>query len=290
MGKMIYAILDKNNGTIYFSDTKRTEEELETTELLYTSDTLTLDDIKRDLRPWICLGSSHYKNTPEIKEYLKSGNIHEFYTRIYPNEIKSELERFNKDYMFLYSLGCVSSAFKPYNIDDLSNLIYDCDIYNYLTELYGKTNVDTVYEYRSLGKDEKNFLEIFTQQGTKDKKLQWIEKNLDNINQETLNFLPEWYRLSLRTVGNKKQINTLEYKNPNAIGGNDEVDSKKIKDMFFSTFKLGETYTGQEIKEKIQEIYITLGITKTPKISDLVEFFEITNVSMKSSYRIDLRK
>lgn len=288
---MIYAILDKTNKAIYFTDTPRTEEDLDFTELLYTSDLITLEDIQRDLRPWICLRSTsrtYYHNVPEIKTYLESGNTAEFYTRVYPSEVKSEIEKFVKDYEFLISLGCLNSD--SHITQPIPELIYDCDIYNYLSEVYGKESVEVVYSYRSLGRDEKNFLLEFTKQGTKDKKLCWLEKNIGTLNQAVLDFLPGWYRLSLRTVGNKINHETLEYKNHETIGGNSEVGQKQLKDIFFDTFKLGETYTGQEIKEKIQKIYGELGITKTPKISDLTEYFEITNVSIKSSYRIDLRK
>lgn len=288
---MIYAILDKTNEAVYFTDTSRTEEELDYTELLYTSDIITLEDIQRDLRPWICLRSTsrtYYHNVPEIKTYLESGNTAEFYTRVYPSEVKSEIERFVKDYEFLVSLGCLNSG--PHITQPISELIYDCDIYNYLSEVYGKESVEVVYSYRSLGRDEKNFLLEFTKQGTRDKKLLWVEKNIGTLNPDVLDFLPGWYRLSLRTVGNKINHETLEYRNHEPIGGNSEVRQKQLKDIFFDTFKLGETYTGQEIKEKIQTIYGELGITKTPKISDLSEYFEITSVSIKSSYRIDLRK
>lgn len=291
MGKMIYAILDKTNKAVYFADTPRTEEELDYTELLYTSDSITLEDIQRDLRPWICLRSTsriYYHNVPEIKTYLESGNTAEFYTRVYPSEVKSEIERFIQDYEFLVSLGCLNSG--PHITQPIPELIYDCDIYNYLSEVYGKESVEVVYSYRSLGRDEKNFLLEFTKQGTRDKKLSWVEKNIGTLNQAVLDFLPGWYRLSLRTIGNKINHETLEYKNHELIGGNNEVRQKQLKDIFFDTFKLGETYTGQEIKEKIQTIYGELGITKTPKISDLTEYFEITSVSIKSSYRIDLRK
>lgn len=288
---MIYAILDKTNEAVYFADTPRTEEELDYTELLYTSDSITLEDIQRDLRPWICLRSTtrtYYHNVPEIKTYLESGNTAEFYTRVYPSEVKSEIERFIRDYEFLVSLGCLNSC--PHITQPISELIYDCDIYNYLSEVYGKESVEVVYSYRSLGRDEKNFLLEFTKQGTRDKKLSWVEKNIGTLNQTVLDFLPGWYRLSLRMVGNKINQETLEYKNHELIGGDNEVGQKQLKDIFFDTFKLGETYTGQEIKEKMQTIYGELGITKTPKISDLSEYFEITSVSIKSSYRIDLRK
>lgn len=288
---MIYAILDKTNEAVYFADTPRTEEELDYTELLYTSDSITLEDIQRDLRPWICLRSTtrtYYHNVPEIKTYLESGNTAEFYTRVYPSEVKSEIERFIRDYEFLVSLGCLNLC--PHITQPIPELIYDCDIYNYLSEVYGKESVEVVYSYRSLGRDEKNFLLEFTKQGTRDKKLNWVEKNIGTLNQAVLDFLPGWYRLSLRTVGNKINHETLEYKNHELIGGNNEVGQKQLKDIFFDTFKLGETYTGQEIKEKIQTIYGELGITKTPKISDLSEYFDITSVSIKSSYRINLRK
>lgn len=288
---MIYAILDKTNKAIYFTDAPRTEEELDYTELLYTSDSITLEDIQRDLRPWICLRSTtrtYYHNVPEIKTYLESGNTAEFYTRVYPSEVKSEIERFIQDYEFLVSLGCFNSG--PHITQPIPELIYDCDIYNYLSEVYGKESVEVVNSYRSLGRDEKNFLLEFTKQGTRDKKLSWVEKNIGTLNQAVLDFLPGWYRLSLRIVGNKINHEMLEYKNHELIGGNSEVGQKQLKDIFFDTFKLGETYTGQEIKEKIQKIYGELGITKTPKISDLSEYFEITSVSIKSSYRIDLRK
>jgi hypothetical protein len=291
MGKMIYAILDKSNGAIYFTDTPRTEEEQDFTELLYTSDIVTPEDIQRDLRPWICLRSTsktYYHNVPEIKTYLESGNTAEFYTRVYPGEVKSEIERFIRDYDFLVSLGCLGP--RPTITQDIPELIYDCDIYNYLSEVYGKEAVEVIYSYRSLGRDEKNFLSEFIKQGTRDKKLGWVEKNIDTLNSDVLDFLPGWYRLSLRTVGNKTSTEIPEYKNLKPIGGNNEVGEKQVKDIFFDAFKLGETYTGQEIKEKIQTIYNELGITKTPKISDLYEYFEITNVSIKSSYRIDLRK
>lgn len=288
---MIYAILDKTNEAVYFANTPRTEEELDYTELLYTSDSITLEDIQRDLRPWICLRSTtriYYHNVPEIKTYLESGNTAEFYTRVYPSEVKSEIERFLRDYDFLVSLGCLSP--RPTITQDIPELIYDCDIYNYLSEVYGKEVVEVIYSYRSLGKDEKNFLSEFIKQGTRDKKLGWVEKNIDTLNSDVLDFLPGWYRLSLRAVGNKISAEIPEYKNSELIGGKNEVEKKQIKDIFFDTFRLGETYTGQEIKEKIQTIYNELGITKTPKISDLYEYFEITSVSIKSSYRIDLRK
>jgi hypothetical protein len=188
----------------------------------------------------------------------------------------------------LVSLGCLNPVHRE--DQNIPELTYDCDIYNYLSEVYGKESVEVVYSYRSLGRDEKNFLYEFTKQGTRDKKLSWVEKNIGTLNQAVLDFLPGWYRLSLRMVGNKINHEMLEYKNHELIGGNNEVGQKQLKDIFFDTFKLGETYTGQEIKEKIQTIYGELGITKTPKISDLSEYFEITSVSIKSSYRIDLRK
>lgn len=292
---MIYAILDKTIDKIYFTDTPRKEEELDNTELLYTSDSKTLDTIKQDLRPWICLkvnSGVYYHNVPEIKDYMMDNITVGRYTKIYPSEVKSELERFIKDYTLLTRVGCIESTkVSPTDIDDLLKIItYDCDVYNLLSEVYGRENTDLVYSYKSLGVSEKTLLQDFIKQGTRDKKLQYLEKNIGGLNPEVLDFLPGWYRISLKTLGYRTSRKDLEYKNQEALGGKEEPEHEKIRTKFFDIFKLGKTYTGQEVKEMIQDVYKSLGITRTPKISDLFEFFEVTSVSQKSSYRIDLKK
>ena len=288
---MIYAILDKSKNLIYFTTFPRSEEEQEHTELLYTSDIKTLEDIEQDLRPWIYLldnSGNYYKNVPEIGEYMTGKLKAEQYTRIYSSEIKSEIEEFMKDYSILVNLSIVPGGLKI-NYSEIPELLYDCDLYNYLESVFGSAVSEFVFSYKLLGRDEKQFLSEFIKQSTKDKKLGYLRNNIDKISSSVIEFLPLWYRLGLRVVGNRESSEVPEYKNLDLIGGDIDINSI-LKDRFFDVFKLGNIYTGQEVKDKIQTIYNELGILKTPKISDLLEYFEVTSVSLKSSYRIDLRK
>ena len=299
--QMIYAILDKNKNLIYFSNQKRSEEELDFTELLYTSDIVSLEDIKKDLRPILYLKSTeimYYKNVPEVKEYLETGKIHYPYYKIYPQDIDREIDDFLEDYNFLCNLGCCKSI-TLYNeeLEEVKPLIkYDCDIYNYLESKLGKDSLDIVFLYRSLNLDCKQFLFEFINIGTQDKKSDYIKNsNIPQNNPEVLEFLPLWFRLNYKILGNYRKDNEcekLEYNRVESLGNLEQKDKikEKIKEDFFKIFKLDMVLPGYEIKRLIQEIYDSNGLKKTAKISDLCDYFEITSVSSSSSYRIDLRK
>lgn len=47
------------------------------------------------------------------------------------------------------------------------------------------------------------------------------------------------------------------------------------KEVILNNFQIQQRYSLKEIKEKVREIYQNLGITKTPKASDLEEYFEV---------------
>ena len=163
---MIYALLDKNIetlGLIYFSDKTRNEEELEKTELLYTSDIVSLEDIRLTLRPWLALEinkeKNYYRNVPEIKEFLETGELDIFYTRIHQIDAVKEIEDFLDSWKFLRSLGCIDDN-TPFDFwpDIKDKVLYDCDVYNYLVKRFTRPVVDIVYSYKSLNIDEKKFL------------------------------------------------------------------------------------------------------------------------------------
>ena len=54
----------------------------------------------------------------------------------------------------------------------------------------------------------------------------------------------------------------------------------KIRDQFLTTFSLGQTYSLKEAKEMIRNIYLGLGLSKTPKATDLEEFFNLIYVGI----------
>ena len=56
------------------------------------------------------------------------------------------------------------------------------------------------------------------------------------------------------------------------------LKSSPLSEAIYSTFNIKTRYTLKEIKEKLREIYTTLHLSKTPKASDLEEFFEVKDV------------
>ena len=51
-------------------------------------------------------------------------------------------------------------------------------------------------------------------------------------------------------------------------------------DIIVAEFNVGASYTKKDIKQKLKDIYFTLGISKTPKASDLEKYFEINEVKI----------
>lgn len=295
---ILYAILNKLNGYIYFSGTSRLQEEQENTELLWTSEIRTFGEVRKCLRPWICLwDEKYYKNVQEIEEFMSGKPVEIPYSRVWKSEIDSEISKFIDDFTFLQFLGCIPQNLTPHeNMETREKIKYDCDIINYLEDIFGKTYVDIVYLYKKLDKKSKEFLKTFSDILTKDKKSEYIKTNIQNVDQTVLEFLPLWFRLDYKlsgSYGNKNNIiNSLEYNTPKHLGDTGEDIERKLRSEFYETFKLDSVYTGQETKTLIQTIYNSLGIKRTAKITDLSDYFEITKVNSgnESSYRIDLRK
>ena len=67
----------------------------------------------------------------------------------------------------------------------------------------------------------------------------------------------------------------------------DGISDKLLQDplsiSIYSNFKESQRYTLKEIKEKLGEIYQNLGITKTPKASNLSEYFEVSKTRITTS-------
>jgi hypothetical protein len=128
--------------------------------------------------------------------------------------------------------------------------------------------------------------------GTRDKKSTYLRTSMiPKNNPEVLEFLPLWYRLDYKISYKKKNNIDLEFKNQESLGDSNDLNML-LEEKIYDEFLLDKTYTGQEIKNKIQDIYTELGIKQTAKITDLQNYFEITkvNINNESSYRIDFRK
>lgn len=95
----------------------------------------------------------------------------------------------------------------------------------------------------------------------------WLPRNYRNY----LNYLgPEKIRSSnYYEASLKQEISRLQF------GDGREL----VKSSFSKEFIISEKYTLKEIKEKIRIIYNSLGILKTPKATDILEYFEVREYS-----------
>jgi hypothetical protein len=56
----------------------------------------------------------------------------------------------------------------------------------------------------------------------------------------------------------------------------DRVHKDEISNRVYGEFSLGSIYSLKEIKEKLKYIYSGLGISKNPKATDILEYFNIS--------------
>ena len=74
-------------------------------------------------------------------------------------------------------------------------------------------------------------------------------------------------------------MKTLEYqeslirKEWNRIMGNHQIKDE-LQERIYQEFQVGQSYTKSFIKEKLREIYLELGYQKTPKASQINDWFE----------------
>jgi hypothetical protein len=96
-------------------------------------------------------------------------------------------------------------------------------------------------------------------------------------------WLPLDYRNYLNSLGpiRIKEINCREKEILREI--NNLCQSNPIKNLFIESFQLGSRFTLKSIKEIVRKIYNELGVIKTPKATDILEYFEVKPVFIYDS-------
>ena len=90
--------------------------------------------------------------------------------------------------------------------------------------------------------------------------------------------LPEIFT-NYYTVLGSERIRALGYnitdmkREYEGVIGNQNID---IKSIILSSFNVGGRYTKTSIKEKLSSIYSSSGYSKTPKATDLENYFEVS--------------
>ena len=84
----------------------------------------------------------------------------------------------------------------------------------------------------------------------------------------------------IKALGYNKYYLDKEY---DKLYGNQDVDMFDVKNEIVSEFEIGQKYAKAEIKSKLGEIYNRMKLTKTPKASDLEEYFELKPCKLSNS-------
>lgn len=217
------------------------------------------------------------KNKLEYRYYDKS-NLGSFIDEIY----------LAKNIMF--KLGLFSFNKFDLNKDSILNnqkIELVCDLYNYIEDKLGENSFNWFIEFKSLNDEEKFFILELSNKLTRDKKIEFFNKNFykyTNNEDIILSLLPDWIKINYKILNNynnnleRKQLTSPEYKiNDRYIGNNlfniDELLKKEIYNSFF----VGEILDAEYIKEKLSEIYKNLGLSKKEKVKDLSNYFNIKN-------------
>ena len=168
---------------------------------------------------------------------------------------------------------------------------------------FAKVTADLSYEeYIDKTKELEGLRSLCTSKGSFEAKMKVICDLLLNprwntkIHISDLYWLPRTYRNYLNYLGPEK-IRSSDYYEASLKKEMDlmksfrsEKDTKKdiqdprIQMEFIKEFIISERYTLKCIKKIIKEVYVRLNITKTPKATDLLEYFEVKPVFIYDSF------
>lgn len=66
-------------------------------------------------------------------------------------------------------------------------------------------------------------------------------------------------------------------------GWEDSTKEEKLIKSIYSDFAVGDRLLNSEIKIKLKKIYENLSLSKTPKATDLMDYFELTKTNITTS-------
>jgi len=277
--------------------------------LIYTLEMELGEKLLNFLRPYkkLNLSSGLYKLSvlEEIDNINQDINycIDFGYSKISEVQKQDLLQDYTMSYNSLVSLGIVEDSIQTKKEDLIKYIEYDCDIVNYLEEVYGDKVSNLLLDYSDLSQQQKDFLNNLMKETTKERKLKYIKENLGIINLETIyEFIPSKYLCDLKIFGLKlgneiKELtpNTPEFKVSSRLDGDlngtTELD-EIIKREIYNEFKLGEVTRGSELKTRLSAIYRANNLNKTARLVDLLDYFVITKAKSEYEwfYRIVNRK
>lgn len=321
---MIYIYSNRNKNIIILSsfqrDLKQDEDEINDSDDIFKESNLlfTLDVdfnnqyIKDNLRRWLILWIKEdnfrcYKYRESIITWLKNikedgisnGRLLNYTPKlILEGERKRLINSFLDTKSFLVKNHIVEDE-SPVSTPVTEDMIeYNCDVYNYLEEVYPRLS-NIISEYSMLGEKKKIAIHEFYGLKTRENQIAYLRTNGNIDVADLVDFLPDWCVFGLlisedrlRKTNEKNDSDMPEFRNKNKIDDKDFLRRHKdslIRAEIFRSFGINEVWTGNQIKEKIREIYALYEYTDgKPRISEINKYFEVNKT--RQGYRIGFRK
>ena len=123
-------------------------------------------------------------------------------------------------------------------------------------------------------------------------KMKFLCDNVNNFTEEEFssilgsidivfkNYFTVLGRDRIRALQYKKSVLNSEYQRQK----NNQFNSRNLDDIVYSEFKVGEKYLKSYIKQRLGEIYESLGIKLSPKATDLEKYFELKLVDVVDEF------
>ena len=255
----------------------------------------------------------HYK----FKSYLRSGrewisyeqDILEFFTTHTTKESLTEIKRENCDEFFKYKKKYINPVLHNLKVNmieyitvqenllnKIKSLRYESAINNYFKTNYPDVDFNTP---EIISKEVQKILQEFENQQYFTGKMKYLYSlNMDeDIAKQVLNNIYDTHYSKYYWTIPAGRAGTLHYQkgelekeyqaimHPELIPTKDKEDlekKEKAKSIIISSFLPENKYLKSDIKETLRKIYEDLGYNKTPKASDLEEYFELHPYQIKN--------
>lgn len=154
-----------------------------------------------------------------------------------------------------------------------------------------------ISDYCNLSEKVAEFLVQFDSYTQFTDKMKYLCDNVTDLSEEEfssiLGSIDIIFKNYFLTLG-KERIRALQYRKY-ALDSeyqrqkNNQFNSKNLDDIIYFEFKIGEKYLKSYIKQRLGEIYESLGLRLSPKATDLEKYFEVnkTQVTNKETGKRD---
>ena len=209
-------------------------------------------------------------------------------------EFRSEVNKI-VDYVLNIRLldGSITSDDAAKQKDNLASNIIDKKRLRTISSVWRYVNkVFNIYspEINDLEEDVRDFISKFNYYKQYTQKMKFLCESLESLTDNQISIIlsqiPIDYSTYYITLG-PDRVKTFGYQKSklilecNKILNNSTISDTDVKNEFINVFKIGNKYILSNVKIMISELYKRVGLNKTPKAVDILDYFEVLRTRAK---------